>query len=79
MLVAGYLVLKAKTLREYGDSFYSSFALIVSGVICLSQVLNIGHVLKFIQNIDGFVCRSESKYLSQYVIRKQTFKFKESS
>lgn len=61
ILSAGFFVLKANTVREYGDSFYISITSFINVLICLVQILYIGEISELIENFERFIQRSKSK------------------
>lgn len=61
-LTASFLVFKASSMREFGDSFYASVTELANTVYFLSSMSKMGNILRLMENIEEFIKRSESKH-----------------
>lgn len=55
----GFFILQAKTVREYGDSFYASLTLFANAIYCLIFIFNIKKIQKLIENLEEFIRKSK--------------------
>lgn len=60
---SSFCLFKAKTVQEYGDSFYIALTEFTNSIYCFHFILNMGKIYQLIKKLEQFVEKSELSQL----------------